>query len=51
MGTLDTEISLVTTYKISEVEKPAIDFSTDYGQWAVAVNGSTILKSDGKETV
>ena len=45
MGTLDTEISLVTTYKISEVEKPVIDFSTGYGQWAVAVNGSTVSRS------
>ena len=44
MGNLDVSIDLVTTYKISEVESPVIDF--DGGeQWAVAVNGSTVSKS------
>ena len=45
MGALDTKINLVTTYKISDMEPPAIDFSSGYGQWAVAVNGAVVSKS------
>lgn len=45
MGNLDTKINLLTTYKISEVESPAIDFNGGDEQWAVAVNGSVVSKS------
>lgn len=45
MGSLDTKIDLVTTYKISDVQNPAIDFSSGYGQWAVALNGFIVSKS------
>ena len=45
MGALDAKIGMVTTYKISDVEKPAIDFDGSNEQWAVAVNGFTISKS------
>ncbi|MBR3269821.1 D-alanyl-D-alanine carboxypeptidase [Candidatus Saccharibacteria bacterium] len=45
MANLDIKIDLVTTYEISEVEKPAIDFATGYGEWTVALNGSVVSKS------
>ena len=45
MGTLDTSVDLVTTYKISDIQSPKIDFESGYGQWAVAVNGSAVFKS------
>lgn len=45
MGTLDISINLVTEYKISDVQNPAVDFSSGYGQWAVALNGFVVSKS------
>lgn len=45
MGMLDTKIDLVTTYKISDIQSPEIDFVSGYGQWAVAINGATVLNS------
>lgn len=45
MGNLDTKIDLVTTYKISEIQKPTIDFDGGGEQWAVAVNGFAVSKS------
>lgn len=45
MGSLDAKINLVTTYKISDVQDSKIDFSSGYGQWAVALNGFSISKS------
>ena len=45
MGNLDTKIDLVTSYKVSEVQNPAIDFDGGGEQWVVAVNGFAVSKS------
>ena len=46
MGTLDTEIRLVTSYKAPEVQNPEIDFNGDSEKWAVALNGETVARSE-----
>ena len=46
IATMDDEITTEFTYKTPEIPEIELTTKPDYGQWAVAVNGSVILKSD-----
>ena len=48
IATMDAEVTTEFTYKTPELPTVEIVSKPNYGQWAVAVNGSVILKSEEK---